>query len=249
MPTFQQIVNTMDPVSLADMDSHALMNRVDTKYVLSAKCLPELLESVGHAYRVLSVETIRLSPYSTLYFDTHDHECYRQHHNGKLNRRKFRIRQYQSSGACFLEVKAKNNKGRTKKRRIPLDRIEESLSSSSRDFIVSVTGTLPELTPQLWSSFSRITLVNRHQPERATLDLDLTFSAGNVQRSMPCIIIAEIKQERDDRRSPLREHLRQQRFRPMRVSKYCLGTALLKPHLKSNLFKSKLRAIHKLARK
>ncbi len=247
MSAAQHFLNTMDPISLAEMDAHALMNRVDTKYVLGAEHLRELLESVERAYRVLSVETVRLFAYRTLYFDTRDHECYLQHHNGKLNRRKFRIRQYQSSGACFLEVKTKNNKGRTVKQRIPIDRFEESLSLSSQTFIESVTGTLPELTPQLWSSFSRITLVNRHQPERVTLDLDLDFSAGNARRGLPDIIIAEVKQERDDRHSPMREHLRQQRVRPMRVSKYCLGTVLLKPHLKCNLFKSKLRAIRKIA--
>ncbi len=247
MPTAQQILNTMDPISLAEMDAHELMNRVDTKYVLSAKHLRELLESVERAYRVLSVETVRLSTYRTLYFDTRDYECYLQHHNGKLNRCKFRIRQYRSSGACFLEVKVKNNKGRTDKRRILIDRFEESLSRASQTFIESVTGTLPELTPQLWSSFSRITLLNRHQPERVTLDLDLTFSAGDARRDLPDIIIAEVKQERDNRRSPMREHLHRLRVRPLRVSKYCLGTVLLKPHLKCNLFKSKLRASRKIA--
>ena len=95
-------------------------------------------------------------------------------------------------------MKAKTNKGRTDKRRIPIDGFEESLSPSSQTFIESVTGTLPELIPQLWSSFSRITLVNRRQPERVTLDLDLDFSDGNAQRNFPDIIIAEVKQERDD---------------------------------------------------
>ncbi|TWU21832.1 polyphosphate polymerase domain-containing protein [Bythopirellula polymerisocia] len=237
----------MEPISLADMDSHALMNRVDTKYVLGIAHLPELLESVGYSYRVLCVESVRLSPYSTLYFDTPDHECYRQHHNGKLNRLKFRIRQYQSSGACFLEVKAKNNKGRTKKQRIAIDRFEESLSASSRGFIEAVTGYFPELIPQLWSSFSRITLVNRNQPERVTLDLDLAFSDGDTRRSLPNIIIAEVKQELDERRSPMRQHLHRLHILQMRVSKYCLGMILLKPHLKCNLFKAKLHAIRKIA--
>ena len=247
MPTAEHILNTMDSISLAEMNAYAMMNRIDTKYVLGAEHLRELVESVGHAYRVLSIDRVRLFPYRTLYFDTRDHQCYLQHHNGKLNRRKFRIRQYQSSGACFLEVKAKNNKGRTDKRRIPIDRFAESLSPSSRAFIESVTGYLTELTPQLQTLFSRITMVNRHEPERITLDLDLDFSAGDARKGLPGIIIAEVKQKRDDRHSPMREHLRRQRIRPMRVSKYCLGTVLLKPHLKCNRFKSKLRAIRKIA--
>lgn len=240
------ILNTMDPISLAEMDSHALMNRVDTKYVLNAGFLPKLLTSVGHAFRVLTVESIRLSPYRTLYFDTLGHDCFLQHHNGKLNRRKYRIREYQSSAACFLEVKAKNNKGRTDKRRMPLNGFEDTLSLASQDFVASVTGTLPELRPQLWSYFSRITLVNRCQPERVTLDVDLEFSCRDVRKGVPGLAIVEVKQQRDNRHSPVREYLRRQRIRPMRMSKYCLGTTILKPHLKCNRFKSKLIAIRKI---
>ncbi|TWU27736.1 polyphosphate polymerase domain-containing protein [Bythopirellula polymerisocia] len=241
------VLLALDPISLGEMDSHALMNRIDTKYVLSAGHLQTLLESVGTYYRVLSVDSVRLSTYNTLYFDTPDYECYLQHHNGKLNRRKIRIRQYQSSGACFLEVKAKNNKGRTKKQRIPIAGFEDSLSSSSKDFIEMVTGSRFDLTPQLQSSFSRITLVNRQQPERVTLDLGLEFRHRDERRDMPNIIIAEVKQEFDDLRSPMREYFRRLHIRPMRLSKYCLGTVLLKPHLKYNLFKSKLTAICKIA--
>jgi hypothetical protein len=247
MPSVDHLLDAMDTVYLSDMDAYALMNRVETKYVMGDGDLRELLSRLGHAYRVLSVESLRISDYLTLYFDTQDHECYLQHHNGKLNRRKYRIRQYQSSSACFLEVKTKNNKGRTKKKRIPIDQWEETLSGSSQAFIESVIGASAELVPQLSNSFSRITLVNRSQPERVTLDLNLAFSANGDRQELPNIVIAEVKQERDDRYSPVREHLRQRRVRPLRVSKYCLGTMLLKPHLKSNHFKSKLLAIRAIA--
>jgi hypothetical protein len=247
MPSVDHLLETLEPITLADMDAYALMNRVDTKYILSSGNLRALLDSLGQAYRVLSVETLRISPYLTLYYDTQDHECYLQHHNGKLNRRKFRIRQYRSSNAYFLEVKAKNNKGRTRKRRVPIDHFEETLSPESLNFLESTIGYLPELVPQLSSSFSRITLVNCQQPERVTLDLNLEFSTDNARKDLPNLVIAEVKQEKDNRHSPMREQLRRQQIRPLRVSKYCLGTVLLKPHLKSNLFKSKLRAIRAIA--
>lgn len=229
------------------MDSHALMNRVDTKYVFGVVQLPELLESTAHAYRVLSVEELRLCPYRSLYFDTPDHECYRHHHSGHFSRRKYRIRQYQSTGACFLEVKTKNNKRRTDKKRIPIEDFEQSLSTSSRKFFKSVTGSVPDLGPQLWITFSRITIVNRHLPERATIDLNLTFNYGDVETGFPGLVIAEVKQERDNRHTPIREQLRQLLIRPMRVSKYCVGTVLMKPHLKYNRFKPKLLKIRKVA--
>ena len=247
MNSLERTLESMEPISLADMDTCKLLNRVDTKYVLGTHYLNCLLDSVQDAYRVLSVEAVRISPYRTLYFDTDDFQCYLQHHNGKLNRSKYRIREYLASGECFLEIKAKNNKGRTKKKRIQIGEIEECLSVNSEEFIKSVIGYVPHLIPQLWTSFSRITLVNRFRPERATLDLKLHFSDGYTQQVMPGLVVIEVKQERHDSQSPIKTSLRRIRIHPMRVSKYCLGTALLKPYLKSNRFKSKLRSIRKIA--
>lgn len=247
MNALQHSLGNMEPISLADMDSCKLLNRIDTKYVISVSDLLCLLNTVTATYRVLCVEEVRLSPYRTLYFDTDGYECYLQHHNGKLNRSKYRIREYLASGECFLEIKAKNNKGRTKKRRISIGQIEEHLSDTSEDFIASVAGYLPHLEPKLWTVFSRITLVSRTQPERVTLDLQLEFSDGSVRKAMPDLVVVEVKQERRENSSPVKDYLRGLRIHPMRVSKYCLGTALLKPDLKSNRFKSKLRNIQKIA--
>ena len=43
---------------------------------------------------------------------------YLAHQNGRVIREKIRVRTYVSSGLTFLEVKNKNNKGRTDKKRI-----------------------------------------------------------------------------------------------------------------------------------
>ena len=239
-------VEAMDPIGLEEMDRVRLMNRVDTKYLFSEDRLPALLENLASDYRILSVEGMRLSPYSTLYFDGPDHECFLQHHNGKLNRYKLRQREYLSSGACFLEVKRKNNKGRTDKQRIPVQANGGTLSAEAEEFLKSLFGTLPSVVPQLWTYFTRITLVHRHEEERATLDCDLGFRCGDNEQQLPGVVIAEIKQAFDNRYSPIRQQLQRWEIRPLRVSKYCLGSVLLKPHLKYNRFKAKLRAIRKL---
>ena len=242
-----EILGSMGSVSLAEIDDYQLLDRRDTKYVFASPILPTLLARLSDDYRVLSVEDTRLFQYRTLYFDTPDCLCLSQHHNRRSNRCKFRIRQYASTGTCFLEVKTKNHKGRTDKQRIPLDRFEDSLSTSSREFIESVAGQVPELTLQLSTSFYRITLVHRDQLERVTFDLEMEFVHGEMRGDLPGIVIAEVKQESDDRHSLLRALLRHAGIRPLRVSKYCLGSALLKPHLKCNRFKSKLRRIRAIA--
>lgn len=243
----ERVIDSLESISLAEMDSVALMNRVDTKFVLDREVLTELIEQVSSEYRVLEVEGVRISPYATLYFDTPQLDCYIDHHNGKLNRRKFRMRKYVTSGISFLEVKVKNNRGRTDKRRVAMADIEEVMSPESEDFIRSVTGESPELKPQIWTHFTRVTLVNRHEAERVTIDWNLDFRSPDAATQLPNIVIAEIKQESDNRWTPVRQQLRNLTIRPMRISKYCLGSMLLRPDLKHNRFKKKWLAIQRMA--
>ena len=234
-----------DPISLGEMDGVALMNRVDCKYVLGEKTLPRLLSRICQDYRILEIDGIREFPYESLYFDTPDRSSYLDHHNGKTNRRKYRIREYCHSGQCYLEVKTKH-KERTKKRRMLIDGVNERLAPEHEEFISQAAGTLPDLRSEIWTCFSRFTLVSRSRPERVTFDRQLSFRSGNKQAELPGLVIAEVKQESDHRTSPVREQLRDLRVRPLRVSKYCLGCMLLAPGVKYNRFKSKLLAIQKI---
>jgi hypothetical protein len=236
----------MDPIRLSEMDRVSLMNRVDTKYVFNELELQTLLQNVRSHYRVLTIVNVRYSQYATLYFDSPEFDCYLQHHNGKLNRRKYRMRQYLSTGLCFLEIKHKNNKRRTVKRRMSIPAIEQALSEASAAFLRSHVGSELNLLPKLWTHFSRITLVDPNCKERVTVDCALEFRAGDRHHTLPGLVIAEVKQERDSRDSVIREQFRNQGVRPLRVSKYCLGTMLLNPQLKSNRFKPKLRAIRSI---
>lgn len=232
-----------EPIGLTDLDSVRLMNRVDTKYALSEDVLAEALESLSPHYRVLEIEGVRRSDYSTLYFDTPGRDCYRQHHNGKANRRKYRMRTYVSSGLTFFEVKTKTSHGRTVKKRVPIPAIQESLGAESIDLARSVAGAPVTLAPNLWTEFRRITLAGVDFAERVTIDTDLAFRSGGREDSLDGVAIVEVKQERATRDSPIRRRLRELRVRPMRVSKYCLGSALLDPTLKQNNFKAKLRTL------
>ena len=247
MDSVRHILDQMQSIRLEAMGRYALMNRVDTKYVFSVSQLADVLKSVSSEYRVLSVNSLTVSPYETLYFDTHDHRHYLHHHNRRKNRRKYRMRRYVASDLSFLEVKSKDNKGRSKKDRTVIDRIEPTLSESAKQYFREITGTESELLAQLLVEFSRITLVSPKHLERTTLDVGLAFSHDDARHEWPGVAIAEVKQPELDRNSPLRTALKSHGIRPMRVSKYCLGCISLKPHLKYNRFKRKLNTIHKIA--
>lgn len=230
-------------IGLAEMDGVRLMDRVDTKYVFGADELEAVLPGVADDYRVLEIDGQRQSPYSTLYYDTPELDCYHQHHNGKANRRKYRMRTYVASGDTYFEIKTKTNKGRTVKQRVPVPSDGEAAAAEPGDLTQSLLGTPVCLTPRIRTTFRRITLVGRDAAERVTIDSDLAFTVGGRRKSLPGVVIAEVKQERSSRDSAIRLRLRSLGIRPLRMSKYCLGSALLDPSLKQNSFKAKLLAL------
>lgn len=235
-------------VSLEEMKRVKLMNRTDTKFVTTENQLMRLLILAGEDYLAQSIGGELIMPYSTLYYDTEDCEMYCNHLHGKLTRKKVRERRYVSSGVEFLEVKRKNNHGRTDKKRIDTD----GLSLMTRnDFLIEMSGYEENaLKPKIENSFSRLTLVNMEMTERLTIDTGLKFH--NIVSGEDCdltgLVIIELK--RDGRtESPIAGMLRQLRIMPSGFSKYCMGMALTNPDLPTNRFKPRLRMIYKMLNK
>lgn len=251
---FGALIQRFDPISLVEMDSVKLMNRVDTKFLLNIHQLPMLLQRAAEHYRVVEIDGNRILPYSSIYFDTDDTIMYNMHHNGKLNRYKIRMRIYVQSGLSFLEIKRKNNKGRTSKKRIEIasDNFKMmTFEANDKLFIHKRLPYSPEsLIPQLQNYFQRITLVDKCKTERVTLDLGLVFKNLNNQamKAMDDLVIVEMKQD-GACKSFFREYLDELNVLPGSMSKYCLGMVLVNPAVKYNSFKKKLRRINKITQK
>jgi hypothetical protein len=246
MSQLENILQRFQPISIQEMDSVRLMNRTDTKFLVSRLELDELLHGLSDRYRVLEVEGVRLNRYRTLYFDTADFLCYRQHHSGKRNRFKVRKREYVESRLSFLEYKEKTNKGRTIKSRIKLGSIAELIDEKENAFIDERTHEHREYEPKLWNNFGRITLVDITAGERLTIDTDITFQYGDRNAGVPELVIIEVKRDEQSGVSEVLRQLKHQLVRPESMSKYCLGVALLYPEMKSNNFKQKLLKIEKI---
>jgi hypothetical protein len=102
-----------------------------------------------------------------------------------------------------------------------------------------------ELSPRLWNRYLRITLVNKRDKERVTLDIDLNFEWGQQKIGAPSIVIAEVKQQSHACLSPFMALMRKHHIRKTGFSKYCVGISLLYPQVKHN----KLKATHRLMAK
>lgn len=243
----ERLFARFDPISLAEMERVALLDRTDTKYVMGGSQLYAALRQVAGEYRVLCINYSCLNHYQTLYFDTPDFAMYRQHHNGVASRYKVRARKYVDSALAFMEVKHKTNQNRTVKSRLPIPDIMTYLRGAASGLVAANTPfDTADLEPKLWNDYVRITLVSRQRAERLTLDFNLVFSWGDASVVLPGIAIAEVKQDHLSQQSAFIQQMRRLGVRPMALSKYCLGACLLYDHLKINNFKPRLRQVHKI---
>lgn len=245
------ILEQMEPITLEQMKDIHLMDRVDSKFVAPTSILPNLLEAMKPFFKVQINNGTRIAPYTTQYLDTPNLDMFVMHQNGKLNRQKIRIRTYIDSKVSFLEVKNKNNKGRTKKVRVQTNASHiSSVEELEKDIHFLNENSLfhcHSLIPSLANEFKRITLVNNRATERITIDLDLSFlnyTTGK-QTKMENLMVLELKQD-GWQHSDFRDILLNLRVKKMPFSKYCMGMVATNPTIKYNKFKGRWAIINKL---
>ena len=238
------LIGSFAPITLEQMSGVKLMNRTDTKFVTTLDRLRLLLQMAQQDYYIQEIDGELNMAYDTTYFDTTEFDMYRQHQYGHTNRQKIRFRTYVSSHLQFMEVKTKNNHGRTKKKRIEVTDMDVT-DVVKREFLEKhLRYGVDTLQPAINNHFRRITLVNKAKTERLTIDSELCFHnlVSGVDKDMGELVIIELK--RDGLVfSPVLEMLRQLRIHPHGFSKYCMGSALTNPELPVNRFKTKLRDI------
>ena len=246
-----EVLAGMDPISLEEMNSVKLMNRIDTKYLLNRQILDVLADHWSSSFYVQEISGSRIAHYRTLYFDTPDALTYTVHHNQHLHRQKIRQREYVDTGTVFCEVKNKVNSGRTKKKRMEIPAAEwgslYNLPEMKQFLMEKVWLTQEPLTPRLQNRFSRITLVNEAKTERITIDSGICFRnmLNDRESEVPELVIVEVKQD-GNQPSDFKRILLEARVPQRGLSKYCLGMLLTDEHIKYNRFKDKIRYVSKL---
>lgn len=257
----ESVIKSFKPITLEEMSGIKLMNRTDTKFVTTVDRLKLLLMMAKDDYRVQENEGVRIANYYTAYFDTPDNNMYIVHQNGHTGRQKLRIRCYEDSGLNFLEVKTKNNHGRTKKKRVEMIGFDPLNPDHGIRFLAqdeqyrSYDAFLRKhlrydptiLTEHLENHFHRITLVNNAKTERLTIDTDLKFHNLKTGKRADLTGLAIIELKRDGlQHSPILGMLLDLRIKPCGFSKYCMGSALTNPALKRNNFKERLHMVDRL---
>lgn len=244
----RQELHRFQSISLEEMDKVKLMDRIETKFVLSVKQLPLIFDQIKDDYKVVRIDDHAMAAYKTVYYDTDDLYFYNEHHRKRKNRYKVRFRNYVDSNITFLEVKHKKN-GRIDKQRIAVENEQFILDTEGQSFLKSADIDKDDLKVKLSNTYQRITLVSNHSVERVTFDFSIKFQYKDTQSELDNIVIVELKQPVLSRETSIFKVLRDLQIKPYSVSKYCIG--ILKTHgidnVKYNRFKKKLIRLNKIS--
>lgn len=243
MAEFDAVFASFAPTPAEVAERSALQQRLTRKFLLPAAKIPLLAAELAPSYTLLRAGGKRSATYRTLHFDTEDLRFFHAHRRGFRRRQKVRIRHYDDRRLSFFEVKQRIHDLRTIKHRLQRPFGDDQLHAEDLALVDRHTGEHSHLVPQVWTLFRRLTLVSLRGDERVTFDFDLRFSDGTREVAAPQVVIAEVKQLRLSRRSPVMLALLHRGLRPSRFSKYCVAIIKLHPDVRHNRLRPQLRAM------
>lgn len=233
MSTFNNYFTSFLPISLQELDSVALLDRCEEKFLIPNFWCEDISKNLKSDYNILEIEGERQFRYDNLHFDTPENICLEDHIRGRKHRFKVRIRSYADSKISFLEVKSRNVHGRSTKMRIQRtsEQWDSPFTTEEKEFLSDCVPFASMLSPVLYSSYSRFTIANITKGERITFDTNLEYTTLKGDKFTPLdgLSIVELKQDEKDRRSSLHKIFRERSDRrsplgrTIRISKYVLG--------------------------
>lgn len=224
-----------------------LQQRVDTKFFGPVRVLEQVLTSLGDQYEVIRVASGALALYQSLYFDTPDLRCYHDHRRGRRIRHKVRIRHYPDRSLSFLEIKSKRNERVTDKHRLDLPFGTKTLDAACHEFLRRHCDLpVEDLAPTLDNQFRRIILLHREAAERVTIDVGLTFRAGDRALDLSHVVVVEVKQFPYSSVTPIMQALQGGGLREQSLSKYTAAMAHMVPGLRRNRLLPLLRTLDRI---
>lgn len=224
------LLKSFKSFDLKSLEAANLLERKDFKYCFSINILEEILNEMLAFYEILQINEERCFTYETEYYDTENFDFFIDHHNGKGNRVKARMRHYVQSEMTFVEQKNKNNKAVTTKFR---DRIEDKNADLKETWEEKLNLILDKKCSVI---YDRITFLNIEKNEKITLDFNLQFKNENEIKSFKNICIAEIKCKALQN-STFKYFMSKRHIHAFGLSKYCMAITQLYPQIKHNNFK------------
>jgi len=235
----------LGPITLGELEASAsLQTRIDRKYLVPTSALAALLDALDPAVRTLEIDGERVFAYESVYFDTPGLTSYLGAARRRRHRFKVRTRTYVDSDVCWVEVKTRGPRGATVKTRLPHEAAGRTeLDDPALRFASAVLddarigGLDGPMAPTLLSSYDRVTL---HVPatsgpdSRTTIDTDLVWTDAATGRERALVGLAVVETKTGSTPSSTDRLLWRHGHRPVRISKYGTGMAVLHPDLPSS---------------
>jgi hypothetical protein len=205
--------------------------------------------------RVLDIGGRRAFRYRSVYFDTDDAVSYYTAARRRPGRFKVRARTYLDHDRSLLEVKLRNRRGQTVKHRMELGggrRVDGAmaLDGDALAFLASFPAVAPHaqfLSAALTTSYRRTTLLlDGGGGGRVTIDTELCCHRGSGRAALRAdLVLVETKTA--GRPGPFDRALWACGHRPVAISKYATGRAVLEPGLPANHWHRALRHFRTVA--
>lgn len=256
-PPDDWLTDAFRPISLKALNGKAAMlERLDNKYVVEAPALAAALPELAERFDVLEIDGRRGFTYDTCYFDDPERRSFHDHQQGRRQRMKVRVRRYVEAALCFVEVKLKDKRGITVKKRLPCDPAQfGTLDDAALAYVEQAHQAQygrpfqRPLEAVLHMSYRRITLVAREGSERMTIDTGIGFygaerddAQGPRQHTGHQVFIVETKSAHGHGIADA--VLRRQHQHPTNgCSKYCVGMSVTGAVQRFNRFRPALRKL------
>lgn len=219
-------------------------SRKEYKFIVPIEKLPEILEFLKEDFLAVTDKNNFIHKYLTFYYDTDDYKFYNLHRQGKYNRIKIRVREYQTlTYNSFLECKRKIKGKKTKKYRMEITNKDKDFLN--QNFIKKNLArhglTKDDLKNTLQIAYERIFLLAKDLKKRLSIDFNVRAKNDSKKLNvMPKYAILEIK-SRTVPKKIITYLKREHKVRQSGFSKYCIGLCLLNKDLKSNKWKQALK--------
>jgi len=244
-----KLINKLAQFAAIEVSDYSRINfneAKETKFILNANKLKEVLDDISDRYFVLEIKGNRILKCNSEYYDTADYQLYMAYHNGSADRYLIKKNEIEGIKTSSLEIKFQSNKGEISK--VKYKNKDTNLEGNkTKEFVRENSPFNPGvLKKMLKNSYYRIVLIHKTVKEKITIDIDMMLSHMQFQMELPHLAIVEVKQEKLAIFSDFIISLRKLNIQKTSLSKYCIGVALLNRDVKKNNFKSKLLAISKI---
>jgi hypothetical protein len=251
--TLLNLLKWFTSINLEELESSAsFMTRIDTKYLLHAWDINQVLEQFKQKYFILSIHWHYVFRYDNIYMDTKDYDLYYHHEKGRDKRIKVRTRYYVESDLAFFEFKQKEWDV-TRKFRYKIESTgRQQMTDNDQRFYASIYQSIDPkapkqvLVPSIEISFQRVTIVSKKSDERLTIDFNLTYRDLRNPKKQPitCDNLVIVESKSTSLRTYSHKLMRSYGIRPAKwCSKYGFGLIMLRNVNSRNHFLDSLATI------